>query len=80
LQEGRYQRRRARIDRKQLAVLEFRAGIAVPTVRRECQRQAGPRGGINPRDTDASSGSIALAAGALQAIGEIDTIMERGSP
>jgi len=75
-QERRYARWLAEVDRRRLVVLEFGAGTAVPTVRWECERRAGQLIRVNPRDTAGPSGSITIAAGALQAIQQIDSILQ----
>lgn len=74
-QENHYQRWLAGLNRKRLVVLEFGAGAAVPTVRWECEKRGGLLIRANPRDTEAPPGSIVLAAGALEAIREIESIL-----
>jgi NAD-dependent SIR2 family protein deacetylase len=59
-----------------LAVIEFGAGRAIPTVRRLSERVAEALGGtlirVNPREPEVPAGQIALARGALEALGAID--------
>ncbi len=74
-QERRYHNWLGRVAGKRLAVLEFGAGMAVPTVRCECEIRGGQLIRVNPRDTDAPPGSIVLPVGALQAIGAVDRMI-----
>lgn len=74
-QASRYQDWLLRIDEKRLVIVEFGAGTAVPTVRRECQRRGGQLIRVNPRDTERPSGSIVLPMGALQAIRAVDSMI-----
>lgn len=74
-QQRRYDHWRASLEKPSLVVVELGAGTAVPTVRYECEQAWGLLIRINPRDADAPSGSIAIPAGALEAIGWIDAIM-----
>jgi NAD-dependent SIR2 family protein deacetylase len=73
-QEQRYRRWRAEIQGSRLAVIELGAGLSVPTVRYECESAGGQLVRVNPRDTDAPRASIVIAAGALEALQEIDRI------
>jgi len=77
-QQDRYASWLADVDRRRLVVLEFGAGPAVPTVRWECERRAGQLIRVNPRDTAAPPGSNVIATGALQAIQQIDSILQGG--
>jgi NAD-dependent SIR2 family protein deacetylase len=70
-QASRYGRWLARIPRERLVAMEFGAGLAVPTVRYECERRAGRLIRVNPRDPEAPGDGISLAVGALLAIREI---------
>jgi NAD-dependent SIR2 family protein deacetylase len=66
-----------------LVVVECGAGMAVPTVRWQCERVAGASGGtlirINPREPDGPAGTISIPAGALDALQAIDRQLERRS-
>ena len=75
-QESHHQQWLTGIDPKQLVVIELGAGTAVPTVRWECEGRGSRLIRINPRDTDAPPRSIALVVGALQAIQEIESILQ----
>ncbi len=58
-----------------LTVIEFGAGVSVPTVRYECEARAGRLIRVNPRDSDAPEGAISLPLGALDAIERIDALL-----
>jgi len=45
-------------------------------VRYECEKAGGNLIRVNPRDTDAPRGSIVIAAGAMEALQEIDRIID----
>ncbi len=64
---------------KMLAIIECGAGLAVPTVRRRCERLAAMRGAtlirINVRDSEAPSGQIRLPMGALAAQRWVDRVL-----
>ena len=67
---------RSEIEGSRLAVVELGAGLAVPTVRYECESAGGQLIRVNPRDTGATPGSIVIPAGALQALREIGRILD----
>ena len=58
-----------------LVIIELGAGMAVPSVRVECECQRGQLIRVNPRDTEGPSRSIILAMGALEAIRALDELM-----
>ena len=60
---------------KKVAILEFGAGVGVPTVRWECEMAHGQLIRVNPRDTEAPKGAIVLPMGALEAINRIDALL-----
>ncbi len=60
---------------KQVAVIEFGAGTAVPTVRWECEAQTGTLIRINPRESHGPHGTISIDTGGLHAINEINSRM-----
>lgn len=70
-QVSRYARWLARVPRERLVSLEFGAGLAVPTVRYECERRAGRLIRVNPRESGVRGDGISLAVGALLATREI---------
>jgi NAD-dependent SIR2 family protein deacetylase len=63
-----------------LAVVEFGAGTAVPTVRRFCERlttiPAATLIRVNPREPEGPAGSIPIPTGALEAIRAIDSHLD----
>jgi NAD-dependent SIR2 family protein deacetylase len=73
----RYEEWNGRQRDSKLAVIELGAGLAVPTVRYECQRRAGRLIRINPRDSRVPDGQISLPLGALDALRRIDEQMGR---
>jgi NAD-dependent SIR2 family protein deacetylase len=62
--------------RAPLAIVEFGAGKAVPTIRRFCEQTARQYGctlvRINPREGDVPAGQVSIALGALEALRAID--------
>ena len=74
-QQLRYTRWLAATQGQRRAIIEIGAGVAVPTVRYECQSQAGTLIRINPRDAQVPSGAVAIAAGALDALRRIDALL-----
>ncbi len=74
-QHKRYQSWLAKFSHSKVAVIEFGAGTAVPTVRYQCETQARrfqtPLIRVNPREAQ-GEGAISLAMGALDAIQAID--------
>ena len=67
-QKQRYRNWLGQLAGKRLAIIEFGAGMSVPTVRWECESRVGQFIRVNPRDTAAPLGSIVLPLGALQAV------------
>jgi len=61
---------------QRIAVIEIGAGSAVPTVRWTCQQIARTHDAalirVNPREPEGPEGTISLAAGALEALSQID--------
>ena len=66
---------RLSISRKRLVVIECGAGMAVPTVRTQCQSSGGTLIRINIRDSRSPPGGISLPVGAIEALTEIDRHM-----
>jgi len=62
--------RRAQSGR--IVAVELGAGLAIPTVRHECERRAAIVVRINPRDAQPPARGIALPLGATQALAAID--------
>jgi hypothetical protein len=51
------------------------AGLAIPTVRHECEERGEVLVRINPREADTPSGGIPLPMGAQEALLAIDAVM-----
>lgn len=60
---------------KRLAIIEFGAGLAVPTVRYQCEQVRGTLIRVNPRDYRVPAGAISIPLGAWQAIQRIDALL-----
>ena len=73
--EGRYEECFAKFKSKNVVAIEFGAGLAVPTVRVECQKRSKTLIRVNPRDYLASVDSISLPLNALAAIQGIDEFL-----
>lgn len=73
-QEERYVRWLKSVASKRVVAIEFGAGLAIPTVRYECEGRADVLIRINPRESDTPRGGISLACGALEAIQRIDSL------
>lgn len=74
-QQRRYVEWLNRVDGKELAVIEFGAGLGVPTVRYECESHDGTLIRVNPREPAVPVGGIPIAGGALDVIRRIDTLL-----
>lgn len=61
-----------------LVTIELGAGVAVPSVRLECESQRGLLIRINPLDADTPTGGISLPVGALTALRAIDERLANG--
>lgn len=71
----RYQQWLSAVADRRLAVVEFGAGLAVPTVRHECESHQATLIRINPREADVPAGGISLPLGALDAIRRIAALV-----
>jgi NAD-dependent SIR2 family protein deacetylase len=69
-EEWRQERRGARV-----VAVEIGAGLAIPTVRYECERRAKVLIRINPREPDTPQGGIALPARALDTLLKMDALL-----
>jgi NAD-dependent SIR2 family protein deacetylase len=61
---------------KRLTVIELGAGLAVPTVRFECEQLGGTLIRVNPRDTQVPDEAVSLPLGALDALQRIDAALQ----
>lgn len=75
-QGARYSSWRRRVEGRRVVAIEIGAGLAIPTVRGECQRRGRPLIRINPREPDTPAGGIPLAMGALEALRAIDEALQ----
>lgn len=73
-QEERYARWLKSAAGNRLVAIEFGAGLAIPTVRHECETRADLLIRINPREPETPRRGISLACGALEAIQRIDSL------
>jgi hypothetical protein len=74
-QVDRYEAWLSQLHGAKLAVIECGAGLAVPTVRYECERRGGLLIRINPRESAVPLRSISLPLGALDALRHIDALL-----
>ena len=74
-QRRRYVKWLDRLADKRLAIIEFGAGLGVPTVRYECESHGGTLIRVNPRESEVPTGGIPIAAGALEVIRQIDALL-----
>lgn len=63
------------VDSARLVTIELGAGLAIPTVRHECECSPGILIRINPREAFAPGGGISLPVGALMALQQIDALL-----
>lgn len=79
-QHHRYRQWQGELSERPLVAIEFGAGTAVPSVRREMEQQTRGRQSclirVNPRESQCANG-ISIASGALAAIERIDAILRR---
>ncbi len=54
------------------------SGLAISTVRYECERRGRVLVRINPREADTPAGGVALPLGALEALGKMDVLLGAG--
>ena len=71
-QESLYHRWLASITGQRLVAIEFGAGLAIPTVRRECETRGMPLIRVNPREAETAPGGISLPYGALDALRRLE--------
>jgi NAD-dependent SIR2 family protein deacetylase len=74
-QLARYETWLDRVEGRRVAAIEIGAGLAIPTVRRECEKQGTLLVRINPQDADAPPGGIAIRMGALEALQAVDAVL-----
>jgi NAD-dependent SIR2 family protein deacetylase len=74
-QVARYEAWLGRASRRRLVAIEIGAGLAIPTVRHECEAQGHLVVRINPRDAQVPPGGLSLPWGALEALEAIDAVL-----
>lgn len=74
-QQRRYGRWLEQVRGSRFVVIELGAGLAVPTVRYECERHSATLIRINPRDPHVPPGGISLPMGALYALQRIANLL-----
>lgn len=65
------------IESARLVTIELGAGLAVPSVRYECETRGGTLIRINPREAQTPPGGISISAGALSALQQIDALLQQ---
>lgn len=73
LQYNRYRDWSRRVEGKRVVAIELGAGLAIPTVRRECEFRGQVLIRINPREAETGPKGISLPFGALEALEKIDS-------
>jgi len=71
-QHTRYVHWLRKVAGRRVVAVELGAGLAIPTVRDECEERAQVLVRINPREADTPPGGIPLTMGALEALRAID--------
>ena len=75
LQYNRYKQWIRQAEGRKVVAIELGAGLAIPTVRLECESRARILIRINPRDPEAGHAVIAIPLGALEALESIRSIL-----
>lgn len=73
-QHARYERWFRSMKGRRLVAIELGAGLAIPTVRQECESRGDQLIRINPREPEASPAGISLPMPALAALEAIDAV------
>lgn len=73
-QRSRYREWLSWVAGSRLVAIEMGAGLAIPTVRRECEERGQVLIRINPREAEAADG-ISVPLGALEALQRIDELL-----
>lgn len=71
-QQARYENWLREIEGARIVAIELGAGLAIPTVRDECEYQADTLVRINPREASAGPRGISVWAGAREALTKLD--------
>lgn len=78
-QQQRYHDWLSEVHGKRVVAIEIGAGIAIPTVRYECERRADVLIRINPRESETGHRGVSLPLGARDALTGIDELLTRSS-
>jgi len=76
-QQSRYDWWLHQVQGKQIVAIELGAGLAIPTVRIECETQGQLLIRINPREPETPEGGISVPLRALEALTRIEQILRR---
>lgn len=68
-----------RTEGPKVVAIEFGAGLAIPTVRWECEQRGHVLIRVNPREPQTPAGGIELPVGALEAVSRIDALLHGGA-
>ena len=74
-QDTRYTAWQTRVAGRRVVAVELGAGLAIPTVRDECEARGQVLVRVNPREAGTPAGGISLSLGALDALGAIDALI-----
>ena len=74
-QYSRYENWLREVHGRRVVAIELGAGLAIPTVRQECESRAGRLIRINPREAEAPGNGISIPLAALEALGKIDCLL-----
>jgi NAD-dependent SIR2 family protein deacetylase len=77
-QRARYMNWLRRVEGRRVVAVELGAGLAIPTVRIECESRAQIVIRINPREAETPIGGIPLPMGALEALEAIEAVLQSG--
>ncbi|MFN4258352.1 MAG: SIR2 family NAD-dependent protein deacylase [Gemmataceae bacterium] len=70
-----YQHWLRQVADQRVVAIELGAGLAIPTVRRECERHGDVLIRVNPREADTLTGGIGIPHGALATLKRMDALM-----
>jgi NAD-dependent SIR2 family protein deacetylase len=74
-QAVRYRDWLGRLQGRNIVAVELGAGLAIPTVRRECEDRAQRLIRVNPREAETLAGGISIPLGALEALETINALL-----
>jgi NAD-dependent SIR2 family protein deacetylase len=73
-----YQDWLCRLEGGGITAVEMGAGLAIPTVREECEERGQILIRVNPREAETPAGGISLPLGALDALERMDALLSNG--